>query len=110
VPWVNPLDSADPLITALVSGGAAELRGIKAAVIERLDTIFQDFSVADPLIWIVFPGMSGAGAPTSGLAGTGHGVANPGTLYFDTTNKIPYLNIGTLASPTWAPFILGDSV
>jgi len=34
-----------------------------------------------------------------GTAGTG--VAGPGSLYFDTTNKVLYINTGTKAAPTW---------
>lgn len=107
--WVNDIDSADPLITGLVSGGAAEFRTLKAAILERMNSIFVSFN-ADPLVWQAPPAMTGAGAPTSGALGTGHGVANPGTFYFDTTNKVLYININTWASPTWAPVLLGDSV
>ena len=39
------------------------------------------------------------GAPVDG--DTGAAIANPGSLYFDTTNFVVYLNTGTLASPTW---------
>jgi len=39
-----------------------------------------------------------AGAP-SGT--TGVGIAGPGCLLSDTTNKKLYINTGTLAAPTW---------
>lgn len=44
----------------------------------------------------IFPN---AGAPTNGV--TGAGVAGPGSLCIDTTNKKLYINTGTLASPAW---------
>ncbi|MCC7047202.1 MAG: hypothetical protein IT562_10855 [Alphaproteobacteria bacterium] len=43
--------------------------------------------------------MEGAGAPTSGT--TGAGIAPIGSVYYDTTNKVEYINEGTKASPTW---------
>jgi hypothetical protein len=45
--------------------------------------------------------LTGAGYPTSGTSGTGVGVANPGSIYVDTTNGFAHQNCGTLASPTW---------
>ena len=42
-----------------------------------------------------------AGAPTSGVGGTLAGIALPGELLSDTTNKILYINTNTQASPTW---------
>lgn len=42
-----------------------------------------------------------AGAPTSGTSGTGVGIAGPGCILSDTTNKKLYINTNTLASPTW---------
>jgi hypothetical protein len=53
---------------------------------------------------------SGAGVPTSGAAGTGAGTAEIGSIYSDTTNKVNYENIGTKASPSWAPLVLGDPI
>ena len=44
----------------------------------------------------------GAGAPVNGT--TGAGIGGPGSTYFDTTNKVLYVNTGTLASPTWNSF------
>jgi len=45
--------------------------------------------------------ISGSGAPTSGTTGTGAGICGPGSKYTDFTNIQTYINIGTLASPTW---------
>lgn len=45
--------------------------------------------------------LSGAGAPTDGVAGTGAGVAGPMSTYHDVTNKTEYRNSNTKASPTW---------
>lgn len=45
----------------------------------------------------------GAGAPTSGTSGTGVNFAGPGSLYVDRTNSLLYVNVGTAASPSWAP-------
>ncbi len=46
--------------------------------------------------------LTGAGAPTSGVNGTGAGTtAKPGTLYVDNTGKKMYMNRNTLADPLW---------
>ena len=45
--------------------------------------------------------ITNAGAPTSGAAGTFFGMAGPGCLLIDTTNKKLYINTNTKASPTW---------
>lgn len=45
-----------------------------------------------------------AGAPTNGTSGTFAGAAQPGDLMIDTTNKVVYMNMNTLASPTWNSF------
>src|SRR5688572_2523625 len=45
----------------------------------------------------IFP-YTGAGAPPATLTG----VAGPGSVYTDVTNKERYVNIGTLAAPVWA--------
>lgn len=45
--------------------------------------------------------LQGAGAPTDGVAGTGAGFAEIGSIYLDRTNGNAYLNAGTKASPTW---------
>jgi len=54
---------------------------------------------------IVFKGESGIctnpGAPTSGTSGTGANRFGSGSLLIDTTNINLYMNLGTLASPTW---------
>lgn len=42
-----------------------------------------------------------SGVPTNGTSGTGVGIAGPGSLYIDYTNKTIYQNTGTKASPTW---------
>ena len=47
------------------------------------------------------PVWSNAGAPSNGTSGTLFGVANPGDLLVDSTNKVLYQNSNTLASPTW---------
>jgi hypothetical protein len=44
---------------------------------------------------------SNAGAPTNGTSGTKAGLALPGDLLVDTTNKALYQNTNTQASPTW---------
>ena len=56
--------------------------------------------------------MTGAGAPTDGVAGTGFGKAGIGSTYTNITNGARYINTGTLASPTWTLVgtIAGDSV
>lgn len=111
MPWVNDIDVTNPAGTDQVKDGAGVIRTLKAAILERLDTIFADFAAGDPLVWLAMPGLSGAGAPVSGGGGTGAGTtAYPGIHYFDTTNKIEYVNINTKASPTWAPIVLGDSI
>jgi len=45
--------------------------------------------------------IAGYGVPTSGTSGTGVGVCGPGSLYFDATNALLYMNTNTTASPTW---------
>lgn len=42
-----------------------------------------------------------AGVPTNGTSGTLAGIAAPGDLLVDTTNKVFYQNTNTSASPTW---------
>lgn len=42
-----------------------------------------------------------AGTPTNGAAGTLFGVAGPGAILIDVTNKVLYVNTNTKASPTW---------
>jgi hypothetical protein len=48
---------------------------------------------------IILPAMDGV--PTDGTSGTGVGLAGPGSLICDYTNKDWYINIGTKASPAW---------
>lgn len=43
--------------------------------------------------------ITGTGVPTDGS--TGANICGPSSLYFDITNSIVYINIGTKASPTW---------
>ncbi len=62
------------------------------AVFHILDTSTGD---------VVLPIATNAGAPTNGTSGTLVGVAQPGSLLIDTTNKILYQNTNTAASPTW---------
>lgn len=45
--------------------------------------------------------LNGSGAPTDGGAGTGVGVAGPGSMYIDISGKNAYINANTKASPTW---------
>lgn len=45
--------------------------------------------------------LQGAGVPTDGVAGTGAGVTEIGSIYLDRTNGEAYINAGTKASPTW---------
>ncbi|MDE2426235.1 MAG: hypothetical protein KGO96_10065 [Elusimicrobia bacterium] len=55
-------------------------------------------AIGDVLLVPVWPN---AGAPTSGTSGTFAGVAQPGDLLSDMTNKVLYQNTNTQASPTW---------
>jgi len=43
----------------------------------------------------------GNGAPTNGTSGTGVGLAGPCSTYADITNKILYVQSGTISSPLW---------
>jgi len=52
--------------------------------------------------------ITNAGAPTDGTSGTGAGVARPGSLLVDTTNKDLYINTNTAASPTWSVLAIDD--
>lgn len=77
---------------------------------------FFDTSLARPLwydeaneVWVDATGssvevgvliLSGAGAPVD--ATTGDNIAAPGAFYIDTTNKIAYINSGTLTAPVWS--------
>lgn len=45
--------------------------------------------------------LNGAAAPTDGGAGTGFGVAGPGSFYIDTVGANAYINAGSKASPVW---------
>lgn len=44
-----------------------------------------------------------AGMPSSGTAGTFAGIADPGSVCYDTTHENFYFNEGTKASPYWTP-------
>jgi hypothetical protein len=53
--------------------------------------------------------LAGSGAPSNGTSGTGVNVkAGPGSVYFDYTNRKPYINIGTAASPIWQLLVQGQ--
>src|SRR5581483_1248511 len=39
----------------------------------------------------------------NGSSGTGAGIAGPGSKYYDTTNAVAWLNVGTKAAPVWSP-------
>lgn len=54
------------------------------------------------------PIVTNAGTPTSGVSGTYAGQAGPGSLLIDFTNTVLYMNLGTLASPTWVS--VGDQL
>lgn len=45
----------------------------------------------------------GTGAPVNGTSGTGAGEGGPGSKYFDYTNGGWWINVGSMASPTWSP-------
>lgn len=45
--------------------------------------------------------LSVQGAPTNGAAGTFANIADKGSLLFDQTNAVFYMNTNTKASPTW---------
>lgn len=47
--------------------------------------------------------LTGNTAPVNGTSGTGKDVAGPGSTYTNTATGIVYVNIGTKASPSWAP-------
>lgn len=47
--------------------------------------------------------LSGSGAPTNGTSGTGVGRVPPGSVYYDYTNAVRWINVGTSASPVWSP-------
>ncbi len=51
-----------------------------------------------------YPPFTNAGVPTDGTSGTLVGIAEPGSLLIDTTNKTLYQNSNTKASPTWTIF------
>lgn len=46
--------------------------------------------------------VTGSGAPTSGASGTGVGICGPGSEYTDSANGNIYINVGTLAVPSWS--------
>ncbi len=50
------------------------------------------------------PIVSNAGAPVNGTSGTFALTAGPGSILIDYTNANIYVNVGTLASPTWVLF------
>lgn len=47
-----------------------------------------------------------SGPPTGGSSGTLAGIAQRGDLLSDSANGVLYQNVGTQASPTWAPLAL----
>lgn len=50
---------------------------------------------------VAAPPLTGAGAPTDGIAGTGAGTSEKGSKYVDTATGYEYINLGTKASPEW---------
>lgn len=49
--------------------------------------------------------LSGAADPVNGVAGTGVGVAGPGSKYTQTTTKTEYNQHGTINDVLWNPVI-----
>ncbi len=84
-----------------VTGFVQRFKGkIKAHVIYLgAGGIVQSDGTVSPNLW------TNAGAPVNGTSGTKAGLANPGDLLVDTTNKLTYQNTNTKASPTWTLFL-----
>lgn len=53
---------------------------------------------ADNGVWYLV----GSGAPTNGTSGTGAGFSGKGSVYTDIATGNEYINVNTVASPTWA--------
>lgn len=53
--------------------------------------------------------LSGATAPVNGGSGTGHGVAEIGSIYIAQDSGAAYYNSGTKASPIWTAFGSGST-
>lgn len=47
--------------------------------------------------------LAGTGSPSNGSSGTGAAKAGPGSTYFDYTNGVQWVNVGTKAAPVWSP-------
>lgn len=66
--------------------------------------------ITSPSVWGAFNDLANndvlnlvnAGAPTDGTAGTGAGLAGPGSTCYDTTNGVMYRNYGTKLAPIWS--------
>lgn len=72
----------------------------RQSVRQRRPWVFEGgFAVGRNGIWQYF----GTGTPVNGTSGTGAGEGAPGSKYNDYTNGVEYLNVGTMASPTWTP-------
>jgi hypothetical protein len=52
---------------------------------------------------------AGGGAPVNGSSGTGAGKAGIGSIYVDFLAGTLYVNVGTKASPSWAPISSGSA-
>ncbi len=86
-----------------------------------MSTVTQDPTVASwtPInMWAMLralinnnvPMLTNAGPPTSGTSGTFAGQAGPGASLTDYTNGAEYINVGTLASPTWVKMAGADVI
>ncbi len=107
---------------------ATIITNYKVDVVERLTDILgiSDFT-ADPLrpgtvaSGVIFKGANNFvialsnGAPISGVGQALSGIAGPGSIVINYAAPAAnvgtiFTNVNTLASPTWAPVLLGDSI
>lgn len=95
----------------MTTGFVTRFKGkIKASTIFLDSSLGKGLQLNGPSGFVQAPNVwSNAGAPASGASGTLFNFANPGDLLVDTTNLQFYQNTGTLASPTWTPFLTGIS-
>lgn len=73
------------------------LRGVRSFAKLSLSRLFKGGNET-------YPPYTHAGVPVDGTSGTLAGIAEPGALLIDTTNKTLYQNSNTKASPTWVNF------
>lgn len=69
---------------------------LKSALSSTLLTLAVSLSMSNDVVLL-----TKAGVPVDGGAGTGVGVAGPGSICVDYTNANLYVNGNTKASPTW---------